>query len=144
MGDGRSKKIVWLILGIVALLLFLLVGIYLVNRRTSLSSRAYAPLDTSSVSVENSYLFASPLNASVGGEKIRISIFILNKQGIGLEGKPVSLGQNSDLKIEALQTTTDFLGKAIFDVSATKPGLYYLEAAVAGQALPQRVAVTFK
>lgn len=138
------KRSVLVIAGVFLLLLFLLVGIYLVNRRTNVSSRAYTPPDTSSVSIDNSYLFASPLTALAGGEKIRISIFILNKQGIGLSGKQVTLGRSDGVRVDVIQAITDFLGKAVFDVKASKPGLYYIEAAVENQVLPQRVAVTFK
>jgi len=139
-----GKKVFWLILGILVLILFLIVGIYLVNRRTFVFSRAYTPIDTSSVSLDNSYVFASPLSAAAGGEKIRVSIFILNKQGVGLSGKKVSLGQNENLRVDPIAPTTDFLGRAIFDVSGLKPGVFLIEAAVEGMVLPQRVSVTFK
>jgi len=126
------------------LLLFLLFGINLINNRTNTAPKAYTPIDTTSVGIDNSYLFASPLTAEVGGEKIRINVYILNKQGIGLSGKIVSLGQVENLRIGAIQPTTDFLGKAVFDVSGFSPGVYLIEASVDGKVLPQRVSVTFK
>jgi len=144
--DDRSKKYLWLLIPLLILILVLAVSVYVVRQRTNLfsSAREVNYTQVSAPSLANSYLFVSPLSAAPDGEKIRISVFILDGRGLGIAGKPVLLGQNKNLKVEAIQPTTDYLGKAIFDISATKPGLYYLEAAVAGQALPQRVAVTFK
>lgn len=128
------------------LIMVLFVSVYVVRQRTNLfsSAREVNYTEVSSPSLANSYLFASPLSAATNGEKIRISVFILDGRGMGLAGKLVLLGQNENLKIEAIQPTTDYLGKAIFDISSLSPGLYYLEASVDGQVLPQRVTVAFK
>lgn len=139
-----NQKLFVAFLGLLGLLLFLVGAVYLVRTRTYIASRAYTPGGVALVSLANSYLFASPLSASVGGERIRISVFVLNNQGLGLAGKPVSLGQNPEIIVYPIQPVTDYLGRAIFDISSRRAGLFYLEAVVEGQTLPQRVAVTFK
>ncbi len=143
---NNGKKYLWLLILLLILILILFLSVYVVRQRTGFFGRA-KEVDYTSVSapsLENSYLFASPLSAATNGEKIRISVFILDGRGMGLAGKLVLLGQNENLKIEAIQPTTDYLGKAIFDISSLSPGLYSLEASVDGQVLPQRVTVTFK
>ncbi len=146
MDDGKSKKYLWLLIPLLISILVLAASVYVVRQRTNLfsSAREVNYTEVSSLSLANSYLFASPLSAATNGEKIRISVFILDGRGMGLAGKLVLLGQNEYLKVEAIQPTTDYLGKAIFDISSLSPGLYYLEASVDGQVLPQRVAVMFK
>ena len=144
--DDRSKKYLWLLISLLILILVLAVSVYVVRQRTNLfsSAREVNYTQVSAPSLANSYLFVSPLSAAPDGEKIRISVFILDGRGLGIAGKPVLLGQNENLKVEAIQPTTDYLGKAIFDISSQKPGVYYIEAAVEGRVLPQRVSVAFK
>lgn len=143
---NKSKKYLWLLILLLILILVLATSVYVVRQRTNLFSSAqevnYSQIRPPSLA--NSYLFASPLSAATNGEKIRISVFILDGRGMGIAGKLVLLGQNENLKVEAIQPTTDYLGKAIFDISSLSPGLYFLEASVDGAILPQRVTVTFK
>lgn len=142
---NNGKKYLWLLILLLISISVLAASVYVVRQRTNLFSSAREVNYTQvSPSLANSYLFASPLSAAANGEKIRISVFILDGRGLGIAGKLVLLGQNKDLRVEAIQPTTDYLGKAIFDISSLSSGLYYLEASVDGQVLPQRVTVAFK
>lgn len=130
----------------ITILIFLLLGlgviVFLVRERTQLPSQA-ARLGI--VSLENSYLFASPLLASANGqEKIRVTAFLLDDQGLGVEGKKVSLGQNQNLMVEPVQPATDSVGKAVFDLSTSFAAEYLVEVQVDGETFPQKVKVTFK
>ena len=103
-----------------------------------------ASVSQQSFSFDNSYLFTSPLRAKANGqEKIRLTVFILNNQGLGVMGKEVFLGIQPDLLIEAIQGTTDNYGKAVFDIAAKKPGEYYLEVKIDGKVLPQKAHLSF-
>lgn len=63
---------------------------------------------------------------------------------MGLFDKEVTLGNdNEPIAINKLQTLTDDTGKAVFDISSTKTGVFYIEALVDGVSLPQTVKVTF-
>ena len=97
-----------------------------------------------SFSVDNSYLFLTPLRAkAANNEKIRVTVFVLSNQGLGVLGKPVTLGQDPNLNIEGIQTQTDSYGKATFDISASKTGDYFLEVKVDGTTLPQKAHLSF-
>ena len=141
----RDKKTLLLALIVLLLLLFSLgAGVFLVSQRTTFFGRAYFPQVGGEVSLDNSYVFASPLAAKADGkERIRVTIFILDNQGRGIQGKSVWLGQNEQLEIEAVQAVTDSLGRAIFDLVASKAADYLIEAKVDNQVLPQRAKVSF-
>ena len=103
-----------------------------------------ASVTPASFSIENSYIFLTPLRAKADNqEKIRLTVFVLNNQGLGVLGKSVVLGQDPNLKIEGIQIQTDNYGKAIFDIAASKPGDYFLEVKVDGQILPQKAHLSF-
>jgi len=103
-----------------------------------------ASVSTATFSIENSYIFISPLRAKAGAqEKIRLTTFILNNQGLGVSGKQVVLDQNPNIIIEPIQSMTDNFGKAVFDISATKIGEYYLSVKVDGSELRQKARLTF-
>jgi len=103
-----------------------------------------ADVTSASFSVDNSYVFLTPIRAKAGdGEKIRVTVFVLNNQGLGVLGKSVIIGQDPNLAVEGVQLTTDGFGKAIFDVSANKAGDYFLEVKVDGQTLPQKAHLSF-
>lgn len=103
-----------------------------------------ASISATSFSVENSYVFVSPLKAPADGkEKIRVTAFVLNNQGLGVLGKKTALGLDTKLNIEAVQALTDNFGKAVFDINSSQPGEYYLEIMVDGTVLPQKAHVTF-
>lgn len=122
------------------------VTIFYISKRTNLLGRAAGPSSQrGEAELENSYLFASPLQARADGkEKIRITVFILDSQGLGVADKSIFLGQNPNLAIEAIGAQTDSLGRAVFDVSSFSPGDYFLEARIGNQVLPQRVKISFR
>jgi hypothetical protein len=105
-----------------------------------------ADVSRSSFSIDNSYLFVSPLRAkaSLGNnEKIRVTIFILNNQGLGVMGKRVVPEVNPYIQMDIIQGTTDNYGKAIFDMFSTKSGEYYLEISADGVPLKDKAHLTF-
>ncbi len=107
--------------------------------------RSKAEVKISDISVENSYLFVTPLQAKANGrEKIRLTVFILNSQGVGVQGKKVFLGETPYLNVEAINSVTDNLGKAVFDITSFHPGEYYLQVEVGGKKLPQKAHLSFK
>ncbi|BCX15075.1 MAG: hypothetical protein KatS3mg088_758 [Patescibacteria group bacterium] len=147
--NREKRKSVLLTLFLIILVLFLLLGlvysVYLVSERTRISSKAESSSLTRKMELANSYLFASPLKAKVAsGERIRITIFILDSQGLGVGGKMVVLGKSDNLEVDEVQPITDDVGKAIFEVSSSVAGVYSIEASVDGKVLPQRVTVTFE
>lgn len=103
-----------------------------------------ADVSQASFSVDNSYIFSTPSQARANGqEKIRLTVFILNNQGLGVLGKKIFVGTDSSLNIETIQGLTDNYGKAYFDISATKPGEYFLEIKVDDTALNQKANLIF-
>jgi len=97
-------------------------------------------------SLQNSYIFGSPLTAMANGqEKIKISVFLLNQQGLGVEKKQVKLKVTPvGLDIETTQDITDKTGQAIFYASTKSPGRFQVSAQVDGQTFPQTVTVNFR
>jgi protocatechuate 3,4-dioxygenase beta subunit len=99
----------------------------------------------SSVSIENSYVFASPLSAATGNvEKIRITVYILDGTGSGVSGKTVELTGVDDLAVYSIQETTDTTGRAIFDVAAGTSGSYEIGAVIGDTSFMQKVTVVFE
>lgn len=138
------RKIIFSLLALFILIVLVLLGVYLVKQRTTAIPSAYGPSDDLQVDVANSYVFVSPLQALSGGEKIRVNIFILDNRGRGVQGKTVMIGNTSAMRVDVIQSKSDGIGKAIFDISSAAPGLFLIEASVDGRILPQRVSVTFK
>ena len=135
-----KKNLIFLIIFILILVSFsFFFGLYEVKFFKSRASVSQA-----SFSVDNSYFFVSPLRAKANGqEKIRLTIFVLNNQGLGVLGKEVFLSRDPSLSINIIQGQTDNFGKAVFDVTSTKSGEYYLEVSVDGQKLPQKARLSF-
>ncbi len=95
-------------------------------------------------SIDNSYLFVTPLRARANRqEKIRVTVFVLNNQGLGVMGRRVSLGVDQNLNTEAIQALTDSYGKAFFDIAGTKQGEYYLDVTVDDAKLKQKAHLSF-
>ncbi len=131
-----------LFLTIFLLILLFFAGFFWLYEAKFLVGRA--SVSQASFSVDNSYLFLTPLSAKANNsEKIRITVFVLNNQGLGVLGKTVTLGQDPNLSIEGVKVQTDDYGKAVFDVSAAKAGDYYLEVKVDGKPLPQKAHLSF-
>ena len=135
-----KKNIFFLILFIAILIGFsAFFGLYNVQ---FFSSRA--SIKVTQFSLDNSYIFVTPLRARASGqEKIRLTVFLLNDQGLGVQGKNIVLGQNEALNIENIQALTDNYGKAYFDISSTKVGEYYLKVTVDNTALKQEAHLSF-
>jgi len=142
--NKRSGKTILIILALFILVVLVLLGVYLVKQGSTIIPRAYGPADDIGADLANSYIFVSPLQALSGGEKIRVNIFILDNRGKGLPGKTVMIGNTSAIKVDVIQSKSDEIGKAIFDISSTTPGVFLIEASVDGAVLPQRVSVVFK
>lgn len=135
-----KKMPLFLILFIIILLVFVIFfGLYEVR---FFSSRA--SIKSLDFSLDNSYVFITPLRARANGqEKIRITVFVLNDQGLGVQGKNVFLSPHEALNIDNIQGLTDNYGKAYFDVSATKPGEYFIEIKIDNKSLRQAAHLTF-
>lgn len=103
-----------------------------------------ASVSQASFSIDNSYIFSTPSQARANGqEKIRLTVFILNNQGLGVMGKKIFIGSDQALNIEAIQGLTDSYGKAYFDISATKPAEYFLEIKANDTVLKQKAHLVF-
>jgi len=103
-----------------------------------------ASVSQASFSIDNSYIFSTPSQARANGqEKIRLTVFILNNQGLGVMGKKIFIGTDPALNIEAIQGLTDSYGKAYFDISATKPAEYFLEIKANDTVLKQKAHLVF-
>lgn len=103
-----------------------------------------ADISQASFSIDNSYIFSTPSQARANGqEKVRLTVFILNNQGLGVLGKKIFIGTDPSLNIEAIQGLTDNYGKAYFDISSSKAGEYFLEIKVDDTALNQKTHIIF-
>lgn len=134
------KNLIYLLLILVIFLIFS--GFFWLYEAKFFIGRA--SVSQASFSVDNSYVFMTPLRAKANNEeRIRITVFVLNNQGLGVLGKSVNLGQDSNLTIEGIQPQTDNFGKAVFDVSSSRPGEYFLEVKVEQTILPQKAHLSF-
>ena len=103
-----------------------------------------ASVSQASFSIDNSYIFSTPSGARANGqEKIRLTIFILNNQGLGVMGKKIFIGTDPTLNIEAIHGLTDGYGKAYFDISASKAGEYFIEIKADDTALKTKAHLVF-
>jgi len=131
------------LLTIVILLLALIAVIYLVLRPVVLTGRATGSSLTP-VTLENSYLFASPLQAKADGqEKIRITVFLLDGRGMGVANQNITLDQSKSINITSVQSVSDDSGKGVFDINSTIPGKFEISAKANSKEIPQKVKVTF-
>ncbi|HRS22719.1 MAG TPA: Ig-like domain-containing protein [Candidatus Woesebacteria bacterium] len=128
---------------IIAFLIFSLAAIiYLISDITGFFSRATNP--PSSLNLNNSYLFASPLQARADGqEKIRITVFILDGKGLGISNQSILIETSPLLTLENIQPLTDSYGKAVFDLTSLTPGQFPIKARFLDQTLPQTLKITF-
>lgn len=136
--------------GVFISFLIIILALTIANSRTSFFGRAASTSSSvrlaGNISLENSYLFASPISAAADGSSIiRITAIILSDTGLGISGQKVTLTAGNDkLKITPTQPVTDTFGRAIFDVTSSSPGDYTISAEVSSQSLPQTVAVVFR
>ncbi len=146
-GHQDSHKII-ILSGIIISLLVVILAVTIANSRNSFFGRAaYTPSisrNAAGLSLENSYLFASPLSASADGSSlIRITVIILNDVGLGVTSQKVVLKSTGAVTIAETQPVTDSLGRAIFDLTANSPGNYTISAEVSNAPLPQTVSISF-
>lgn len=128
---------------VIVIILSLILTTFLVTQTTILGSRASNPNSSLPVK-DNSYLFASPLQAQGNGEeKIRINVFLLDSRGLGVSQQKVSLSTTPLLTIDPIQPITDDLGKAIFNISSNLPGKYQISAQTNNFNLNQKITVIF-
>jgi len=128
---------------LVVLLVLLLAFSLFANIRLIVSSRASST--GMEFSIENSYLFASPLEAAANGrEKIRVTVFVVNREGRGVPNSQVLLRKSPELVLEQINSLTDSYGRAVFDLSTTKPGEYLVGATLSGKALGESLKLVFQ
>jgi ABC-type uncharacterized transport system involved in gliding motility auxiliary subunit len=148
--EGGGKKYLWLLILLLILILILVVAVYLIQKQTFYKSKAYSytestiSVPSSGVEIANSYAFASPLKAKTGGEYIRVTIYVLDAQGLGIKGKSVELGEAAGLTVNDAQATSDDSGMVYFDVSSSKAGLYVIQPIIEGKILSQKINITFE
>ena len=131
------------LLTIVILLFSLIAVIYLVLRPAVLTGRA-SGTSGNTITLENSYLFASPLTAKADGKQIvRITVFLLDGRGLGVSSQTVKLSAPQTVTILDTQSVTDDTGKAVFDLTSPTSGRFEISATANGQSLPQKVSVVF-
>ena len=132
--------------------LFLIAVVYLVinlsKGNTSFFGRAASRGVFSSA---GSYVFASSLSAAPGGEKIRVTAFVLDGEGRGISDKSVSLGcrdeglcQNAKINFTPLQPVSDGFGQVIFEVSSPIAGKFEVEARTEEAPIAQTVTLVFQ
>lgn len=144
----------WLYVGITVIILILILLLFLYLVRGPLIFRSGASTldipttqinNTPNLSLDNSFVFASPLRANaVGGERIRITVYILDDRGIGIIGKKVIIGGGKGLQVTSVLPVTDNLGRATFDIASSgTPGVFLIQAAVDGVTLTQKATISF-
>mgnify|MGYP001181034762 FL=1 len=117
-------------------------SVFLVTKTTTISKRASTSSTT--IALENSYLFASPLQAKADSlEQIRLTVFLLDGRGLGVANQPVSLNLPTSVRITKSQETTDQTGKAVFDLISSTPQTINVSASVDNSTLPQKVKIIF-
>jgi hypothetical protein len=147
---GPRYAVITLII-VVILILILILFLYMIRSplifrsgATTITPSTTELPATSILSSENSYIFASPLRAKTGGEKIRVTVFILDTKGLGMQGKSVTVGSGNGLTVTPIQPVTDAQGRATFDVdSAGTPGVFIIQASANGVTLTQKATITF-
>lgn len=146
----KEKRTIYMILIIIAsiIVLFWLASSILPKALVYLTKAAN---QSGQFSLANSYIFGSPLVAEGnGGEKIRVSTFLLDAKGRGVPDEQISLnvvpksGSTGQPQINEIQSATDEFGKAVFEVTSTFIGQFVVSASVGGLELPQTVTLTFR
>ncbi len=140
-----GKQNLFIISGIIVSLAIVFLSVTLALQRTSFSGRAQTTSTSILLSIDNSYIFASPISASADGASIvRITVFVLNNQGLGIPGQTVKLNTSGPVKINPITPVTDNFGRATFDLTCQTAGSYTISAEVSGVALSQKVSVSFR
>lgn len=125
------------------LLICLIFSIILIPKTLVIFSKASGS-SSNAAALENSYLFASPIQAKADGqEKVRVTVFILDGRGLGISNRTVTLNLPQTLINEHIQPITDESGKAIFDLSSTTQGTFNISATTNNQDIPQKLRIVF-
>jgi len=135
----KGKKFLLTLL-VVALVTVLVLVLFITRSKTFLLGRAA----NQQYSLQNSYVFASPLTARSVSEKIRVTVFLLDDKGRGVLGKRISLSSAFGLNVSEVQAETDSLGQAVFDITSGAAGQYIITALTESNAFPQTVTVNFQ
>ncbi|MEI8068057.1 MAG: Ig-like domain-containing protein [Candidatus Shapirobacteria bacterium] len=131
------------ILIIIFLSLSLIASLFLVLRTTIFFGKATSS-NNSPIALENSYIFASPLQAKADGkEQIRVTVYLLDGRGLGVANKNVILNIPNSIKTNDLQSTSDDSGKAVFDLASIIPQKTIVTATADNKQLPQKINVVF-
>lgn len=144
--EVNSKRPNYLILVIILVIFIITLGIlvYYIRFQTTIAPKASSFSTLKSVSISNSYVFASPVRASAQGDLIRVTVFVLDSEGNGLYDKKVILKSNdTSLDIKEIQSLTDETGKAVFDISSNVVNTYTIETFVDSLVLQQKLKVIF-
>lgn len=128
---------------LLVLLLSLFFSSYYLAKITVLSSRASNYVTV--LNPDNSYVFASPVAAKADNDqRIRITVFLLNNQGLPVVGATVKLTTSRQtVNISQVSPQTDETGKAYFDLSSNLAGPATILASIESQTLPQKITVSF-
>ncbi len=131
-----------LLIPLILLPLTLLIAALFIYRPLIFLNRASSPSSTPITA--NSYLFASPVAAKADGQQfIRITVFILDGQGLGVANQTVTLSLPAPLSQKAIQPQTDQYGKATFDLTSSVVGKFLISASVGSDNLPQSLNIVF-
>ena len=137
--QNRSKNIYILLF----LLLALFFSLILIFRTTVFYGKATS-VNSSPIVLENSYLFASPLQAKADNqEQIRITAFLLDGRGLGVGNQNVQLISSQSVQTNPIQPYTDETSKAVFDLHSPVAGTYFIEASANGKKIPQKIKIIF-
>ncbi len=141
--EKRKSNFTILVFIFTLLSLILIVFLFFIKRSGTEFIRITSPYAYDEISLDNSYLFASPVRAKAGGDLIRLSGFILDSNGLGIADKKITLNSEDALVIKEIQAVTDDSGKFLFDISSEQTGQFYIDALVDTKSLPQRVRIIF-
>lgn len=142
--EEKRPNYLILVIILIVFLFTLAVLVYYVRFQTSIAPKASSFNTAKSISITNSYVFASPVRATARGDLIRVTVFVLDGEGNGLYDQKVALKASSpDLVIKDVQSLTDETGKAIFDLSSEITGTFTIDTFANGIQLPQSLKVIY-
>ena len=97
------------------------------------------------LSETNSYIYTSPVNTDADGEsQIRITIYVLDGQGIGVPGQELNFSKTPGVIYIYEQNITDGYGRAIVDAVSRSPGNYTIRAYLANGVFLKEAVISFQ
>lgn len=145
--EVHSNHRIYILAGICLSIFLIILAVTIATQTTSTIGRANTTNQggLANLSVENSYVFASPVAADANGSSvIRITVFLLSTQGLGLSAVKVDLSFDGGIRISQNESTTDTFGRATFDLISNTSGDYTISASVGGVKIPQTVSISFR